>query len=365
MGKGRGLGRLHMGEAGHDGGDIGGGLAEQRLLQRLKPLIGTLAGGTHPEAEIGRHLVVARTRRMQAARRGSGQLGQPRFDIEVDIFEAALEYEPVFFDLGLDGGQPAQNGIEIGSFDDALNCQHLGMDARSGDILRRQALVECDGGGKLLHDLRRAAFEAAAPHLVCTHETPVTKPRLLVVAILVGAALLLLTVLYGKIGPNGKAAGALQEPPVSLAPFKKAQTGVAVPAVAFRGAGGALKSLSEYKGRVVLLNLWAPWCGPCVKELPALAALQKALPLDRFVVVPVDVGREGQAEAQAFLNTHSAGSLQTYVDSNAAVMRAFNAIGLPMTILIDKDGKEIGRAEGAPDWSAPDSVSYLRGVVER
>ena len=192
-----------------------------------------------------------------------------------------------------------------------------------------------------------------------------TKPRLLVFAILAGAAVLLLVVLYGKFAPNGKAAGVAAEPPPAMAPFKTAQTAVAVPAVAFGGAGGALKSLSEYKGRVVLLNLWAPWCGPCVKELPALAALQKALPADRFVVVPVDAGRESQAEAQAFLVSHGAGSLQTYVDSNAAVMRAFSAVGLPMTILIDKDGHEIGRAEGAPDWSAPDSVAYLRSIVER
>ncbi|MDR3525754.1 MAG: TlpA disulfide reductase family protein [Rhizomicrobium sp.] len=156
----------------------------------------------------------------------------------------------------------------------------------------------------------------------------------------------------------------MAEPPAAMAPFKKAQTAAAVPAVALNGAGGALKSLSEYKGRVVLLNLWAPWCGPCVKELPALAALQKALPSDRFVVVPVDAGRDSQAEAQAFLASHGAGSLQTYVDSNAAVMRAFSAVGLPMTILIDKDGHEIGRAEGAPDWAAPDSVAYLRSVVE-
>ncbi len=192
-----------------------------------------------------------------------------------------------------------------------------------------------------------------------------TKPRLLVLAILAGAAVLLLTVLYGKIGPNGKASGAFAEPPAAMAPFKQSQTRAAVPTVALSGAGGALKSLNEYKGRVVLLNLWAPWCGPCVKELPALAALQKVLPAAQFVVVPVDAGRESQAEAQAFLVSHGAGSLKTFVDSNAAVMRAFGAVGLPMTILIDKDGKEIGRAEGAPDWSSPETVAYLRGMVER
>ena len=192
-----------------------------------------------------------------------------------------------------------------------------------------------------------------------------TKPRLLVLAILAGAAVLLLSVLYGINGPKGKPSSVLTEPPPSMAPFKKAQTALAVPAVAVTAPGGSLKSLSEYKGRVVLLNLWATWCGPCVKELPALAVLQKNLAQDSFVVVPVNVGRESPAEAQAFLTSHGAGNLQTFGDSNAAVMRAFGAVGLPMTILIDKDGNEIGRAEGAPDWSAPDSVAYLRSLIER
>jgi thiol-disulfide isomerase/thioredoxin len=94
-----------------------------------------------------------------------------------------------------------------------------------------------------------------------------------------------------------------------------------------------------------------------------LAALQKSLPAERFVVVPVDVGREGQADAQGFLAGHGAGSLQTYVDSNAALLRAFGGYGLPMTALIDPEGKEIARAEGAPGWEKPESVAYLKQLV--
>jgi thiol-disulfide isomerase/thioredoxin len=94
-----------------------------------------------------------------------------------------------------------------------------------------------------------------------------------------------------------------------------------------------------------------------------LAALQRALPADRFVVVPVDVGREGQADAQGFLAAHGAGALQTYVDSNAALLRAFGGYGLPMSALIDPEGREIARAEGAPEWSKPESVEYLRSLL--
>ena len=184
-----------------------------------------------------------------------------------------------------------------------------------------------------------------------------TKPRLLVFATLTGAALLLLAVLYWMT------ASTVHAPPASLAPLKFAAQPQRAPAVAFTGPGGKIANLHEFKGRYVLLNLWAPWCGPCVKELPALAALQRALPADRFVVVPVDVGREGQADAQGFLAGHGAGALQTYVDSEAALLRSFGGYGLPMTALIDPEGNEIARAEGAPDWAKPESVAYLRSLI--
>jgi thiol-disulfide isomerase/thioredoxin len=135
--------------------------------------------------------------------------------------------------------------------------------------------------------------------------------------------------------------------------------------VVFTGADGELHTLDEFKGRLVLLNLWAPWCAPCVKELPALAALQKALPRDRFAVVAVDVGRDTMTEAGAFLADHGARTLPAYLDSNTGLFRAFGAYGLPLSILIDAKGREIARAEGPADWSAPESVRYLKRLAER
>jgi thiol-disulfide isomerase/thioredoxin len=187
---------------------------------------------------------------------------------------------------------------------------------------------------------------------------PVTKPRFIAIAIAAGAAVLL-TVLYW-IAPVS-----VHAPPQSLAPLRLTEPAKPVPDMVFTGAGGKLHSLRDFKGKLVLLNLWAPWCGPCVKELPALAALEKALPGERFTVVAVDVGREGQGEAAAFLKAHGAQALDAYVDSNASLYRAFGGYGLPVSVLIDAEGNEIARAEGPAEWSDPDSVAWIKAMAER
>jgi len=188
----------------------------------------------------------------------------------------------------------------------------------------------------------------------------VTKPRLPVAAIAAGAALLLLLAVLYWMKP-----ATVHALPASLAPLKLTEPAKPAPPVAFTGAGGGLHDLREFRGKLVVLNLWATWCGPCVKELPALAALEKALPTDRFIVVLVDEERDSPADAQAFLKSHDAGALRTYVDRDAAVLRSFGGYGLPMSVVIDAQGREIARAEGPADWSHPDSVAYLRGLAEK
>jgi thiol-disulfide isomerase/thioredoxin len=148
-----------------------------------------------------------------------------------------------------------------------------------------------------------------------------------------------------------------------LAPFTADASPLAVPQVAFSDAGGNRIALSQLRGRYVLLNLWAPWCAPCVRELPALARLQSSLPHDRFSVIAVDVGRGTASEARSFLDAHGSKALATYVDSNLALLRAFGAFGLPLTILVDPRGREIGRALGAATWDSPEALDYFRALT--
>jgi thiol-disulfide isomerase/thioredoxin len=162
---------------------------------------------------------------------------------------------------------------------------------------------------------------------------------------------------------RGNAVHADTAPPAALAPFALAARPAPVPQVAIGDSRGARLSLAAFKGRYVLLNLWAPWCAPCVKELPALARLKAAIPQQQIVVVAVDVGRGSAADARRFLDGHDARALDTYVDTNIALLRAFGAYGLPLTILIDPSGREIGRAVGPAAWDSKDAVDYFRALT--
>jgi thiol-disulfide isomerase/thioredoxin len=161
----------------------------------------------------------------------------------------------------------------------------------------------------------------------------------------------------------GRTVHAYAVPPASLAPFTANATPLAVPQVAFSRAGGTRIALSQLKGRYVLLNLWAPWCAPCVRELPALAHLQSSIPSNRLSVIAVDVGRGTPSDARRFLDAHGSKALATYVDSNLALLRAFGAFGLPLTILIDPNGREVGRALGAATWDSPEALDYFRALT--
>ena len=174
----------------------------------------------------------------------------------------------------------------------------------------------------------------------------------LVIVALAAAALL-----YGK-GSSGVHA---KPPELSALVIDKAP--IAVPAVAFTDASGAKQRLAEFRGRYVLLNLWATWCAPCVKELPALARLQAAVPSTKLTVLTVNVGHGNAIDTAAFLKVHDAASLPVLVDSDSSFIRSFGAFGLPLSVLIDPQGREIARAEGPADWDAQNAIAYFRALT--
>jgi thiol-disulfide isomerase/thioredoxin len=136
-----------------------------------------------------------------------------------------------------------------------------------------------------------------------------------------------------------------------------------IPAVAFTDAKGARLSLATFHGHYVLLNLWATWCAPCVKELPALANLHRALP--GLTIVAVSEGQEGAKDTAAFLKAHGAGDLGVYLDSNHAFLAAFGAFGLPLSALIAPSGLEQSRAIGPAEWDDPAAIAWLKAIISQ
>ncbi|HEX3673687.1 MAG TPA: TlpA disulfide reductase family protein [Rhizomicrobium sp.] len=187
-------------------------------------------------------------------------------------------------------------------------------------------------------------------------------PRLNVRIAALAAALIVIVGAVVLYVIHVRAVHAAQEPP-SLAALAFDPAPVTMPDVAFADASGAHHPLSAFKGRYVLLNLWATWCAPCVKELPALARLQAALPTAKLTVVTVNVGRGSVADTAAFLKAHGAASLPVYVDSNTALIRAFGAVGLPLSVLIDPQGREVARAAGPADWDDAAAIAYFKALT--
>ena len=133
--------------------------------------------------------------------------------------------------------------------------------------------------------------------------------------------------------------------------------------IAFQdGTGGSLK-LSQWKGRVVLVNLWATWCAPCRKEMPTLAKLQTELGSKDFEVVAISVDRKGAAVSSVFLQETGADSLKLYVEPTAVILGDLQALGLPATILIDRKGNEIGRLLGPADWASPEAKALIMAAL--
>jgi thiol-disulfide isomerase/thioredoxin len=131
----------------------------------------------------------------------------------------------------------------------------------------------------------------------------------------------------------------------------------------FANNKGETLDVSKWKGRVVLLNLWATWCAPCRKEMPDLAKLQTALGGPDFEVVALSLDRKGLAASQAFLTETGVANLAAYVEPEGKTLAAVQALGLPATILIDRNGKEAGRILGPVEWASPEAQAMVKALM--
>jgi thiol-disulfide isomerase/thioredoxin len=148
-------------------------------------------------------------------------------------------------------------------------------------------------------------------------------------------------------------------------PFQVHSAPREMPALSFTDGEGRALTLADFRGRVVLLNLWATWCPPCVEEMPALDRLQAALGGDSFEVLALSIDRTGRRVVDPFMQRHGLTRLRVYLDTPNASTRLLQVRGLPTTLLLDREGREIGRMAGAAAWDSAASLALMRAAMAR
>jgi thiol-disulfide isomerase/thioredoxin len=135
------------------------------------------------------------------------------------------------------------------------------------------------------------------------------------------------------------------------------------PELTFLDAQGNQLSLADFRGKVVILNLWATWCAPCRREMPSLDRLQAAHGDDGLQVLPLSLDRGEIDKIEAFYEEVGLPNLGIYHDPKAAAGRAFGAYGLPTTIVIDREGREIGRLLGPAEWDSDEALALVQAAL--
>lgn len=135
-----------------------------------------------------------------------------------------------------------------------------------------------------------------------------------------------------------------------------------VPDLRFSDPAGRPTSLSKFRGRMLLLNLWATWCPPCREEMPALDRLNARLGGDRFTVVTLAL--DSPAKADAFLRQIKATTLQNYTDTQGLALSTLGVTTVPTTLLIDSQGREIGRLSGAAAWDEKPAIDLIQTFLK-
>jgi len=136
-----------------------------------------------------------------------------------------------------------------------------------------------------------------------------------------------------------------------------------LPEIAFTNERGDMRTLDHWRGRIVLLNVWATWCGPCREEMPTLDRLQATLGGERFEVVALSIDRAGAGVVRRFFDEIGIKHLDIFIDETMKASRDLKILGLPGTLLIGPNGQELGRLIGPAEWDTPAMIPFFEGVI--
>jgi len=141
------------------------------------------------------------------------------------------------------------------------------------------------------------------------------------------------------------------------------------PVISFAGPEGQALSLSDFKGRTILVNLWATWCVPCRQEMPALDKLQSELGGADFEVVAINVDTRNPEKPKAWLQENGIKNLAYYADPAGKLLQVLqksgHVVGLPTTFVVDASGCEIAILKGPAEWASPDALAFIRTALGR
>jgi len=166
----------------------------------------------------------------------------------------------------------------------------------------------------------------------------------------------------GGGAPSGWS-GPRLEGPAPTGRLDRGFAGTPAPSTTFEDPTGAPASLADFRGRPVLVNLWATWCAPCVVEMPTLDALA-AREGDRLEVLTISQDLQGQDKVDAFFAERQFAMLEPYIDPEMALMTELRIDTLPTTILYDAEGKEVWRMTGKEDWQGERAAGLLQEATE-
>lgn len=173
------------------------------------------------------------------------------------------------------------------------------------------------------------------------------------------------TLLAGTLARKWLPAAAAQDahPPVQPFSVLKSHPPSILPRIAFTDADGGTSGLDRFAGHGIVLNLWATWCIPCVAEMPSLDGLARVLAPAGILVLPVSLDHDGAARVAPFYKAHGITSLPVLLDPHSAILAALGLEGIPMTLLIDRQGREVARVQGSVDWADPKAAVTVRQML--
>ncbi len=181
-----------------------------------------------------------------------------------------------------------------------------------------------------------------------------------------GAALVVAVVVFFLSGSDDDSVAGRGGPPIDgqMQNFLIASERLPGPEATWSDGKGTTVTLADFRGKVVLVNFWASWCAPCLRELPSVNALQQDLGGSQFEVVAINIDKEGKRVAAPFAERLKLDALELYLDPRGRISRGAGVQVMPTTILYDRNGLEIGRMEGPAEWNEADAKKLMQFYID-